>query len=102
MSIEQTSHPVPALWLNEARGTDGRLHSIIIYGVPSVFPRVAYCQPSGEEEGPNPLHVWMWGMASWYEATVDGEWADSAGHMAYESYEDALDAAIERIREREL
>jgi hypothetical protein len=94
VEIEFVCHPAPALWQYRMREGDGRLHDIVIYGVPSVFPRGHYCHAGGVEEGPLPLWLRLWGDAFWFEAIVDGDWADPGGHAAHASYADALDAAL--------
>lgn len=96
MSVERVRQPAPALWQYRVRDDNGQLHDIVIYGVPSVFPRGSWCSPIGGE-GPPPLWLRMWGVKSWYEALVDGRWADPGGHAAYATHEDALDAAFDLI-----
>jgi hypothetical protein len=98
MEMDLVCHPTPALWQYCLRAGDGHLHDVVIYGVPSVFPRGPYCNTGGVEEGPPPLWLRLWGDAFWYEATVDGEWADPAGHAAYATPDDALGAVMDRLR----
>jgi hypothetical protein len=95
MDIELVSHPAPALWQYRMRDDDANSHDVVIYGVPSVFPRGPYYQPDGVEEGPTPQRRLLLGDASWYEATVDGGWADASGHAGYATHTDALAAALE-------
>lgn len=62
----------------------GRAHDVLIYTM--------------QLSPPMPAQFWrLLNHRVGYEALVNGEWADTGGHVFYHSYEDALAAAHEAI-----
>lgn len=98
MSIELTRRDAPALWRYRVRGADEQIHDVLVYGFPSIGRRPRFIDFAGQgEEGPLRPGLRCWGRVAWYEAIVDGAWADPDGHAAYAQPEHALEEALKRL-----
>jgi len=90
MILQPVNRGDSAVWQFRAE-TESDTHSIVIYQC----PRAVVYYPTSRVTAQSRPHGGH--GHTWFEAVVDGEWADLSGHVPYRSPVDAFQAAISRL-----